>query len=208
MPEPRHHPTAPTMPSPEERGRTLLALAREALEEALEVREPARPPTELPGWLTTPGATFVTLTADGSLRGCVGSMRAVRPLIEDVRDNAVAAALADSSFPPLTGTELPGTLVEVSLLSHLERLAATSEQEVLAALVPGRDGVLLEWGAHRGTFLPQVWERIPEPERFLRLLKQKARLPESFWAPDVALWTYTVEKWREADVGSPPVEGR
>jgi len=185
-----------------ERGRVLLALAREAIATALEVPVPPAPRITLAQraapWLRAPGACFVTLTQAGRLRGCIGSVRARRPLADDLRANACAAALADPRFPPLTATELAVTRVEVSLLTAALPLPATTEEEALAALRPGIDGIILELGgdAH-ATFLPQVWESLPAPRDFLAHLKHKAGLPPDFWSPDLRLQRYTVVKWTE-----------
>ena len=184
-----------------ERGRVLLALAREAIAAALQVPPPpARWPAaelEVP-WLRAPGACFVTLTRQGRLRGCIGSVRARRPLVDDVRANARAAALSDPRFPQLTAGELPDTRIEVSLLSAASPLPAASEEEALAALRPGIDGIILEVGGEtHATFLPQVWENLPSPRDFLAHLKQKAGLPPGYWSPDLRLQRYTVTKWTE-----------
>ncbi len=179
----------------DERGRILLALARDSLVEAfgLGVARSFEAP-----WLAEPGATFVTLRAGEELRGCVGSVRAYRPLGEDVRANARAAAFNDSRFPPLTAAELPAIAVEVSLLSAPEPLPPTAtEEEALAQLRPEVDGLILEHGAYRSTFLPQVWEQLPDRRHFLAHLKRKAGLPPGFWSPDLRLWRYTVAKWEE-----------
>jgi AmmeMemoRadiSam system protein A len=178
----------------DEEGTALLEIARESLAEALGV---APAPARDESWLFAPGATFVTLTQAGRLRGCVGTVAAHRPLIEDVRHNARSAALEDSRFSPLTAAELPLIRIEVSLLSPLEPLDYGSEQQAAASLQPGRDGVLLEYGICRATFLPQVWQQIPSPEDFLRDLKRKAGLSSDFWDPSIRLWHYTVTKWSE-----------
>jgi AmmeMemoRadiSam system protein A len=181
-----------------ERGRRLLDLARQAIAVAVGAapRGAAEPAPE--PWLLAPGACFVTLTLGGRLRGCIGSVRAARPLLDDLRGNARAAALADPRFPPLTGAELSAVRVEVSLLSPPTELVAASEADVLAALRPGIDGLILETdgGAH-ATFLPQVWESLSTPRAFLSQLKLKAGLPASFWSPEIRLLRYTVVKWQE-----------
>jgi AmmeMemoRadiSam system protein A len=190
-----------------ERGRVLLALAREAIAAGLGEPVPAAP---VPAaqlwapWLRAPGACFVTLTQQGRLRGCIGSVRARRPLADDVRSNALAAALSDPRFPPLTVPELATTRIEVSLLSAASPLPSASEEEALAALRPGIDGVILECGGEvHATFLPQVWDSLPSPSDFLTHLKHKAGLPPDFWAPDLRLHRYTVAKWEE----DPPHDG-
>jgi AmmeMemoRadiSam system protein A len=190
---------AASHPGDGERGRRLLGLARQAITAA--VAGPLSQPTPEArdeAWLRAPGATFVTLTRAGRLRGCMGSIAPRRPLGEDVRANARAAALADPRFAPLAAFELAATRVEVSLLSAATPLAADTEAAALSALRPGRDGVILE---HRGeahaTFLPQVWESLPEPREFLAQLKRKAGLPPGFWSPDLRLAVYTVMHWHE-----------
>jgi AmmeMemoRadiSam system protein A len=186
------------MPSTE-RGATLLALARASIAQALGV--PCAE-SDLATWLQSPGASFVTLTQQGQLRGCIGSLQAHRSLGEDVRANAVAAALRDPRFPALTLSELEHTQVEVSVLSPMQALTFTSEAEAMAQLRPLVDGMVLEYGRHRGTFLPQVWEQLPTPKQFLAHLKNKAGLPTDFWDTSVRLQRYTVDKWKEG-AGAP-----
>ncbi|MEW5710473.1 MAG: AmmeMemoRadiSam system protein A [Pseudomonadota bacterium] len=179
-----------------ELGTLLLKLARGTIAERLGF------PVELPekmSDLAEPGATFVTLLREGSLRGCVGSLEPLRPLFEDVRENALGAAFRDPRFPPLAREEFHDTRVEVSLLSPLEPLAAASQTELLVLLRPGIDGIVFQYGRHRSTFLPQVWESLPEPLDFLEHLKRKAGLPFGFWAEGVNVWRYTVSKWKETD---------
>lgn len=175
-------------------GLALLTRARNAI--ASELGAPTVPEPDDPA-LGQPGATFVTLTQDGHLRGCIGSLEATRRLDVDVRANARAAAFGDPRFSPLNLSELPDTRVEVSLLSPAEPIDFTDEADALAQLRPDVDGVILEWGGRRGTFLPQVWENLREPRLFLDLLKQKAGLPADFWAPDLKLYRYEVRKWKE-----------
>lgn len=177
-------------------GPTLLQLARHAIARHLGQNPP--PPDALPPALLAPGATFVTLTRQGQLRGCIGSLMAHRPLGEDVQQNAVAAAVRDPRFPPLSADELPGIRVEVSLLTAPTPLAFRDEAEALARLRPGIDGVIFHAGPRRSTFLPQVWEQLPTPAVFMAHLKQKAGLPADYWGPEVRLECYQVQKWKEA----------
>jgi AmmeMemoRadiSam system protein B/AmmeMemoRadiSam system protein A len=178
----------------EEQGKTLLQLARGAISEHLGGHKQTPPER---AWLHKPGACFVTLTQQGLLRGCIGSLEAHRRLIEDVQANAVAAASSDWRFTPLTRAELSHTRIEVSLLSATEPLIAASQQQALEQLRPGRDGVVLEYRQRRGTFLPQVWESLPDPVDFLAQLKLKAGLPADFWHADMRLARYSVTKWQE-----------
>ncbi|MDO4899668.1 AmmeMemoRadiSam system protein B [Actinomyces sp.] len=187
---------------PEDAGQILLLLARRAIARAVgaEAGAPADLPVgEWPAWLERDGAAFVTLrSADGALRGCIGSLEAHRPLGRDVADNAVAAALRDPRFPPVTATELPALNLEVSVLTTPETMAARDEQEVRRRLRPGVDGVVLRLGARRATFLPQVWQELPDPADFLRRLKYKAGWPADFWDEAIIVETYRVRVWEEA----------
>jgi AmmeMemoRadiSam system protein A len=177
-----------------EKGRILLTLARNALAQHFGL--PTRP-VDATDWLSEPGACFVTLTQQGDLRGCIGSLLAHRPLGQDVSLNTLAAAFSDPRFAPLEQTELAGTRIEVSLLSPQQAIQFKDETDALAQLRPGVDGVVFECGAYRSTFLPQVWEKLPQPDEFMANLKRKASVPENFWSPHVKLYRYTVEKWQE-----------
>lgn len=175
-------------------GQALLVRARNAIAEQLNLPTQAEP--DHPA-LSEPGATFVTLTENGDLRGCIGSLEAHRMLDRDVRANAIAAAFRDPRFAPLQATEWPRLQVEVSLLSTATPITFTDEADALHQLRPGIDGVIFECGARRSTFLPQVWESLPEPREFLTQLKRKAGLSGNFWADDVKLYRYVVQKWKE-----------
>ena len=142
-------------------------------------------------------ASFVTLTMSGRLRGCIGSLQAHRRLLDDVTANAQAAAFRDPRFQPLTAAEYSETAIEVSLLSALSPMEVQDEQDALSQLQPGIDGIVLQCGRNRGTFLPQVWESLPDPQRFLGELKRKAGLSPDFWSDDVRLFRYHVDKWTE-----------
>lgn len=182
-----------------QQGQFLVALAREAI--ARELGQSTAPPSlegpPHPAWLDVPGAVFVTLTRNGDLRGCIGSLEAHRPLLDDLRANARAAAFDDPRFPPLAAEELAATRVEVSVLSPAEPMSFRDEADFLARLRPGVDGVILEYGWHRATFLPQVWDQLPEPRQFMAQLKRKAGLAPDFWSPDLRLSRYGVEKFKE-----------
>ena len=180
-------------------GTALLVRARNAI--GAEFGQPTQAEAAHPA-LALPGATFVTLTQNGALRGCIGSLEAHRALDQDVRANAVAAAFRDPRFPPLTLAEFPHTRVEVSLLTAPTPMSFSSEADALRQLRPNIDGVILIAGPGgrlgRSTFLPQVWEQLPEPRQFLAHLKQKAGLPADCWSSDVQLQRYEVQKCKEA----------
>ena len=189
----------------EEKGDILLAIARESLAAALDLGRET--PWDEP-WLHEPGATFITLRRLGDLRGCVGSIEAYRPLLEDVRRNTRAAAFSDTRFPPVRRDEYPELSVEVSLLSPCEPFEfGDSQEDALARLRPGVDGIVFEFQGRRSTFLPQVWEQLPDPWDFLAHLKRKAGLPPAFWHPEVRLWRYTVTKWAEKPLPVPSGTG-
>lgn len=181
-------------------GQTLLPIARAAISRSLGRSHVA---SEEAPWLQELGASFVTLTQQGQLRGCIGSLQARRSLLLDVKANAMAAAFQDPRFSPLAAHELEHTHVEVSLLSPMQPLAFTSEDDALAQLRPGVDGVVFEYDRYRSTFLPQVWEQLPQTHEFLVHLKRKAGLSHNFWAKEVRLHRYTVSKWKETDSTSP-----
>jgi len=177
-------------------GGALLARARNAIADAFSlpsVHEPFHPA------LKAPGATFVTLRLQGELRGCVGTLSAVRPLGDDVRLQALCAAFRDSRFAPLAPGEFAELAIEVSLLEPALPIAARSEADAHAALRPGVDGVILRWRGAHATFLPQVWEQLPDPRDFLAALKRKAGLAAHFWADDVELSRYRVRKFTEPE---------
>jgi AmmeMemoRadiSam system protein B/AmmeMemoRadiSam system protein A len=145
---------------------------------------------EFSPFLRTEGAAFVTLKRNGELRGCIGSLEPHRPLCEDVASNAWAAAFTDSRFPPLERYELADLALSISVLTSAEPLAARSEDDLLARLRPGEDGLIIEAGQRRATFLPQVWEMVPEPAEFLHHLKGKAGLGDAQWSGDWRFWRY------------------
>ena len=197
---------------PPDAGSVLCVIARRAIAARLGVtsppfgtREAAHHPDEAgesslrheDAWLDTPGAAFVTLTMHGALRGCIGTLRAYRPLREDVAANAVSAAVHDPRFPPLTASELGETHIEVSVLSTPEPLPFANHADAVARLHPRVDGVILEYGSHRGTFLPQVWEQLPHAGDFLSHLVRKAGLPAGWWDDDARLFRYSVTAFEE-----------
>lgn len=177
-------------------GRSLLKAARNAIAESL--GEPTAPEQPMDAW-SQPGATFVTLhDARGALRGCIGTLEAHRPLIDDVRANARAAAFRDTRFAPLSAAEWPGLRIEVSVLDAPEPWPVRDEAEALAGLRPGVDGLVLEWRGHRATFLPQVWAQLRTPAEFLAALRRKAGLAPDFWADNLHLSRYRVRSFEDA----------
>jgi len=178
----------------EQLGKSLLTLARGAIAE--QFGAVLLPEMDAPE-LALPGASFVTLSKGGGLRGCIGSLEARRALGQDVRANAYSAAFRDPRFPPLARDELPLIRVEVSLLTPAQPLSFTGEADALRQLRPGVDGLVFEQGSHRSTFLPQVWESLPDPRQFLVQLKIKAGLPPDFWSQELRLSRYQVQKWTE-----------
>jgi hypothetical protein len=184
----------PAEPDDARLGDALLARARNAIAAPLgfdAVHEPAHPA------LADAGATFVTLhDAAGDLRGCIGSLQAIHRLDDDVRHNAHAAAFGDPRFPPLAAHEWRGLQIEVSLLGPSQPLPpASTRAEALRHVRPHVDGLVFEWRGRRSTFLPQVWEQLPDAEAFLDALVVKAGLPSHFWAEDVTLKRYRVRKF-------------
>ena len=179
-----------------EKGMILLPIARAAIARVLKVPHTADEPSP---WLAEHGACFVTLTQSGELRGCIGSLQAHRSLLDDVKSNAVSAAMRDPRFTPLSAEELDITTVEVSLLSATQPMDVRDEADALAQLRPHVDGVIFEYSRYRSTFLPQVWESLAQPRQFLAMLRRKAGLPDDFWAEDVKLSRYSVTKWSEKE---------
>jgi uncharacterized protein len=177
-------------------GTALLIRARNAI--AGEFGIMPLPEADHPS-LHEPGATFVTLTQGGQLRGCIGSLEARRPLAEDVKANARFAAFHDPRFAALAASELARTRVEVSLLTPAVPMIFSNEADAIRQLQPSIDGMIFECYGRRGTFLPQVWESLPEPREFFSHLKQKAGFSPDFWSPDVKLYRYEVQKWKEPE---------
>jgi AmmeMemoRadiSam system protein A len=174
---------------------SLVGLARSSIEHGLVHGRPlaVEPAAHEPA-LREPAASFVTLELRSALRGCIGTLEAHRPLAVDVAENAFAAAFRDPRFGPLARVELADLAVHVTLLSPLERLPVASEAELLATLRPGIDGLVLRAGSLRATFLPAVWEDLPEPRDFLRALLRKGGFPDGAWPEEAEVWRYTVRE--------------
>jgi len=180
----------------------LLQLALASIESGLATGSPLQinPDAYPPAW-SARRASFVTLKRNGELRGCIGSLAPVSSLVEDVARNAFAAAFRDPRFPPLAVAELETLEIGVSVLGPTEPVKFGSEAELLGMLRPGMDGLVLQDGRHRGTFLPAVWESLPQPADFLYHLKQKAGLPGDYWSETLEIERYTTESF------STPVAG-
>ncbi len=182
----------------------LLRLAREAIEDI--VQRHYLPPLDLatlPPRLREDGAAFVTLTENGELRGCIGALEATQPLAEDVREHAAAAAVEDFRFPPVRAEEIQRLEIEISRLTTPQPLAYDGPLDLLQRLRPGIDGVVLKDGFRRATFLPQVWEKLPEPIEFLEQLCMKMGAPRNAWrVRKLEVLTYQVESFQEAPRGS------
>ncbi len=178
--------------------RRLLVLARDAITHRLSNNGSL--PLNLEDWpvqLRHQAATFVTLTRHGKLRGCIGNLEAEEPMVISVSNNACRAAFNDPRFPPLSGRELEEIDISVSILSPSVPMQFTSEIELRAMLRPGIDGLILSCGHHRGTFLPSVWESLPEPRDFLESLKSKAGLAPDFWSDEIVIERYTTQCFGE-----------
>lgn len=188
-------------PLPAGAGTTLLRVARDAIASDLGVG-----PTLDAGevdlhapWLAEQRASFVTLTRCGELAGCIGTTTPYRSLLDDVRGNARAAAFRDPRFPPLDLTDLSAVVIEVSVLSALRPVPVADEAEAIAVLRPGVDGVVLEYGGRRATFLPQVWDKVAGPADFLAHLRLKLGVPAAFWSEEIRLSRYTVDLFSEEE---------
>lgn len=181
-----------------DKGRVLLTIARAAISGALGIPQAA---DESAPWLAEPGACFVTLTRHGDLRGCIGSLQAHRSLLADIKSNAISAALHDPRFMPLSADELDITDIEISLLTPPREMNFRDEADAWSQLRPGLDGVIFEYGRYRSTFLPQVWQQLPQPQPFMAQLKRKAGLPADFWDEGVKLSRYSVSKYKENNHG-------
>lgn len=172
----------------------LIDIARNAISRLLNnSRDAESDPGAIPPGLMQKRATFVTLTIGGQLRGCIGMLEACRPLAEDVAENARAAAFEDPRFPPLTEKEFEKLEIHISVLSPPEEILFSSEADLLSRIRPGIDGLILQEGFRRGTFLPSVWEELPEKKLFWRHLKMKAGLPADYWSDSLRVFRYTTE---------------
>ena len=176
----------------------LLKVARAAIFQGLD-RSEGDPPllARIPAELMEERASFVTLEIRGVLRGCIGTLDAYRPLVSDVEENARASAFKDPRFPPVTREEFESIEIHISVLSPPEEIMFSSEQNLIDQIRPGADGLILEDEYHRGTFLPSVWEQLPDTKQFLAHLKMKAGLPDSHEVGSMRIFRYTAEYFGE-----------
>ena len=175
-------------------GATLLSVAAASIKHGLDFERPLGDDmADYPEELRTEGATFVTLKRDNRLRGCIGSPSAYRPLVVDVAENAFSAAFNDSRFPKLKRDELAGLRMSLSVLSPPSPMTFADEADLLAQLCPEIDGLIVQGGERRALFLPQVWESLPEPRRFLNQLKTKAGLDADYWSDEFKAWRFAAE---------------
>jgi len=180
-------------------GGALLDLARRSIRNGIDHGKPLGA-GGFDGELAKPGAAFVTLKREGRLRGCIGSSEAYRPLAADVAENAFRAAFKDPRFAPLTDVELDGLGVSISVLSPQAPMMVAGETELLAALRPGIDGLVIEDNRRRALFLPSVWQQLPDPRKFVEHLKVKAGLPMDHWSPDFKAWRFAAAEIGDGDV--------
>jgi uncharacterized protein len=180
-------------------GAELLWIARASIEHGLQHRAPLGvDPRALSPALALPAASFTTLRLDGELRGCCGRLEAVEALAKDVAHSAFRAAFADPRFVAVVREELEVVNVEVSVLSPLEPIAVIDEADLLVKLMPGVDGLVIAEGMQRATFLPKVWESLPEPRQFLAALKSKCGLAPDYWSDGLEFLRYTTTSYSEA----------
>ena len=180
---------------PEERA-ILLRLARNSIQSGLDRGGQLNIRIEdYSGQLREERACFVTLNKRGGLRGCIGHLEAMQPLVADVVENAYSAAFRDPRFPPLQSSELDSLDIHISVLTPASPLPFTSERDLMDKLRPGIDGLIIQSGSRRGTFLPSVWESLPEPREFLRHLKLKAGMTADYWSDDILAYRYTTESF-------------
>ena len=171
---------------------SLLRVARTAIGRGL--GGAAATPPDVAGHtaaLRAPAATFVTLECDGELRGCIGTLEPFQPLLVDTADNAYGAAYRDPRFPALTVREFERIEIQISILGRPEPLEFVSEEDLIAQLRPGEDGLILNERGRRATFLPAVWESVSDARRFRMHLKIKSGLPESYWSASIEVSRYS-----------------
>ena len=187
-------PTAPALPDAHRA--TLLEVAAESVRYGVQCRRAMKiEPTRYDPSLREMRATFVTLRLAGELRGCIGVLQASRPLVEDVAENAFAAAFRDRRFQPVTEVEVDRLEYHISILHPPTPMAVETEDDLLAQVRPGIDGLIIEESLRRATFLPDVWRTVPDPSQFLAHLKRKGGWPGDYWSPRIKVWRYTTDSF-------------
>lgn len=205
MPSSNHAPPQqePQLEIGGEHGRLLAELARQAVVHRLETGEAPPVPRNLPEPLRQARAAFASLHHGEQLRGCMGTLIGRKPLIEQAQESAIEAAVADPRFEPVSRAELDRLTLNASVLTEPEQLWVSSEAELLERLRPGEDGLILKDGHRQATFLPAVWEHLPEPREFIAHLKAKAGLRPDHWSPDMQVARYTSVTF----TAEPPLQG-
>lgn len=178
----------------------LLELARRSIIDKINGKHTVIQSNEIPSHLTNNGACFVTLKKWDQLRGCIGTLEAYQPLVQDVVEHAAAAAFEDYRFRPVKEEEVPELEIEISYLTPLERMEYSDEDDLLKKIVPHEDGLVLRDGGRRATFLPQVWEQLPEKREFLNHLCSKMGMPPDLWRKKhLDVYTYRVVSFSEEE---------
>jgi AmmeMemoRadiSam system protein A len=181
--------------------RILLQVARRSIETGLKEGHPwSLTPSEFHRDLKAIRASFVKLKSNEQLRGCIGHLDAVQPLVVDVAENAFAAAFRDPRFPPLSAAEWPDVDIHLSILTAPEPLRFRDEADLIRQIQPRRDGLILQDGPNRGTFLPSVWDSLPNPTDFLTHLKLKAGLAANHWSDRIEVYRYATESFGADDL--------
>ena len=183
--------------------KSLILVAKQAIEYALPSGGRSKlevNPREFSAALQQSRATFVTLNLRAELRGCIGTLEAHQPLVCDVAHNAHAAAFSDPRFFPVTAQEYPELDIHISILSPATPMVFSSENDLISQLQPGIDGLVLQEGIYKGTFLPSVWESLADARQFLAHLKRKAGLPIDYWSDSLQVYRYTTESFGEQDL--------
>ncbi len=193
---PMPSPDTAAVPLDDQARSLLLQIAEASIQHGLRYGRPLRvDPEDYQEALQANRASFVTLQKHGELRGCIGHLEAIQPLVLDVAENAYAAAFQDPRFPPLSDREVGDIETHISVLTPATPMRFSSEAELIAQLRPGRDGLILQEGYKKGTFLPSVWESLPEPAAFIKQLKLKAGLPASYWSESLKVFRYETESF-------------
>lgn len=184
----------------------MLEIAEDVIRHAVESGggPPTRPAAKHHRLEDVRRGTFVTLHVDGNLQGCIGSLEPRGALADDIAHNAFRAAFHDPRFPPLREEQLPGLEIHISVLGELEPIDADSESDLVSSLEVGADGLLLVSGARRGTFLPSVWDKVDQPELFVRFLKRKAGIPLTDWPEGIECYRYSVQDFARDSLHARP----